>query len=175
MSSSSLYQRYPCNPSPHSNLHSLKYPFFFLAYGPCLCTICHSISHYGLVTLAFQFHILLSHSNPKAPHVITLNDKSQLSGILCMLLFQINFESDLKITKMVSGEGEVVPFKKDLYPRGNVEDWLLEVENVMKESLRIILLEAIADYKNVWCSRIVSYCNINNVIPLLTPFNVIHL
>ncbi|KAK2170975.1 hypothetical protein NP493_1117g00049 [Ridgeia piscesae] len=59
---------------------------------------------------------------------------------------RITFEEDLKITKMESGEGEVVPFKKDLYPRGNVEDWLLEVEEVMKESLRLILLEAIADY-----------------------------
>ena len=71
-------------------------------------------------------------------------------------LSQITFESDLKITKMVSGEGEVVPFKKDLYPRGNVEDWLLEVENVMKESLRLILLEAIADYPLVRIAQIIS-------------------
>ena len=70
-----------------------------------------------------------------------------------MLLHQITFEEDLKITKMESGEGEVVPFKKDLYPRGNVEDWLLEVEEVMKESLRLILLEAIADYSKVVLSH----------------------
>ncbi len=50
---------------------------------------------------------------------------------------------------MQSGEGEVVPFKEELYPRGNVEDWLLEVERVMKESLRLILGEALNVYKQV--------------------------
>ena len=48
---------------------------------------------------------------------------------------------------MYSAEGEGVPFKKEMYPRGNVEDWLLEVENEMKESLRQIMGEALADYQ----------------------------
>ena len=50
---------------------------------------------------------------------------------------------------MFSGEGEVVPFKEELYPRGNVEDWMLEIERVMKESLRLILGEALKEYKEV--------------------------
>ena len=65
---------------------------------------------------------------------------------IAFLALQLKFEEDLKITEMYSGEGEAVPFKKDIYPRGNVEDWLLEVENVMKESLRQIMGEALIDY-----------------------------
>ena len=67
----------------------------------------------------------------------------------CLRLVQITFEEDLRITKMCSGEGEVVPFKEELYPRGNVEDWLLEVERVMQVSLRLILGEARIDYAKV--------------------------
>lgn len=66
-----------------------------------------------------------------------------------MFSVQITFESDLKITEMISAEGEVVPFKDRLYPEGNVEDWLLEVERVMKDSLRLILQEALEDYQTV--------------------------
>ena len=58
---------------------------------------------------------------------------------------------------MISGEGEVVPFKKSLYPRGNVQDWLLEVENTMQYSLRTIIEEAIEDY------GIVSHDSLTNV------------
>jgi len=50
---------------------------------------------------------------------------------------------------MISGEGEKVPFTERLYPEGNVEDWLLEVERVMRESLRKILSDALEDYKQV--------------------------
>ena len=47
---------------------------------------------------------------------------------------------------MFSGEGEEVPFKEVMYPRGNVEDWLLEVERVMMESLRQLMDEGLKDY-----------------------------
>ena len=47
---------------------------------------------------------------------------------------------------MFSGEGEEVPFKQVMYPRGNVEDWLLEVERVMMESLRQLMDEGLKDY-----------------------------
>ncbi len=56
---------------------------------------------------------------------------------------------------MFSGEGEVVKFCETLYPTGNVEDWLLEVERVMKSSLKEIIREALLDYKEVpWNSLI---------------------
>ena len=67
---------------------------------------------------------------------------------------QITFADDLKITEMISGEGEKVPFTERLYPEGNVEDWLLEVERVMRESLRKILSDSLEDYALV-CVRYV--------------------
>lgn len=53
---------------------------------------------------------------------------------------------------MSSGEGEVVPFCEVLYPAGNVEDWLLEVERVMRLSLKRIIEESLHDYKEVRAS-----------------------
>ena len=50
---------------------------------------------------------------------------------------------------MFSGEGECVPFSNNLYPTGNVEDWLLEVENTMRGSLREILNRALLVYPEV--------------------------
>jgi dynein heavy chain len=50
---------------------------------------------------------------------------------------------------MYSAEGEAVPFKETVYPTGNVEDWLLEVERVMRESLRKTIGEAIVNYMEV--------------------------
>ncbi|XP_064629143.1 dynein axonemal heavy chain 1-like isoform X2 [Lineus longissimus] len=62
---------------------------------------------------------------------------------------KLKFEDDLKITCMYSAEGEAVPFKETMYPTGNVEDWLLEVERVMRESLRQTIGEALVNYKEV--------------------------
>ncbi|KAI8481625.1 Dynein heavy chain 1, axonemal [Branchiostoma belcheri] len=59
---------------------------------------------------------------------------------------KLHFEEDLAITKMFSMEGECVPMSEKLYPTGNVEDWLLEVERVMRESLRTIIGRSLAVY-----------------------------
>ena len=68
----------------------------------------------------------------------------------CSLLdFQLKFEDDLRISNMYSAEGEMVKFAENLYPTGNVEDWLLEVENTMKSSLREILFQALQEYAEV--------------------------
>ena len=64
-------------------------------------------------------------------------------------LTQLRFEDDLAITRMYSGEGEDVPLCETLYPTGNVEDWLLEVERVMRGSLKAIIEEALEDYQQV--------------------------
>ncbi|CAH3196981.1 unnamed protein product, partial [Porites evermanni] len=62
---------------------------------------------------------------------------------------RLSFEEDLRISSMFSGEGECVPFSNSLYPTGNVEDWLLEVENTMRGSLREILRRALLEYAEV--------------------------
>lgn len=69
-----------------------------------------------------------------------------------VFILQLTFEEDLAITKMKSGEGELVPFSETLYPRGNVEDWLLEVERVMRGSLRKIIGDSLLDYPKVCLS-----------------------
>jgi L-ribulose-5-phosphate 3-epimerase UlaE len=50
---------------------------------------------------------------------------------------------------MFSGDGEMVPFCEVLYPTGNVEDWLLEVERVMRLSIKKIIEDSLKDYKEV--------------------------
>lgn len=61
---------------------------------------------------------------------------------------------------MYSGEGEEVPFCEILYPTGNVEDWLLEVERVMRGSLKKIIEDSLINYKEVKCNILVTnnYC-----------------
>ena len=43
----------------------------------------------------------------------------------------------------------MVPFCEELYPTGNVEDWLLEVERVMRSSLKAIIRDSLVDYTQV--------------------------
>jgi dynein heavy chain len=59
---------------------------------------------------------------------------------------RLTFEDDLRMSQFVSADGEAVTFREDLFPEGNVEDWLLEVERVMVVSLRSIFLEALTTY-----------------------------
>lgn len=49
---------------------------------------------------------------------------------------QLQFQSDLQITHMYSGEGEEVQLFLPVWPTGNVEDWLRDVEKSMKATLR---------------------------------------
>ena len=69
----------------------------------------------------------------------------------------MRFEDDLTITRMFSGEQEEVPFCEQLYPTGNVEDWLLEVERVMRDSLRKIINDSLIAYLSV-SSIYCTYC-----------------
>ncbi|XP_036957739.1 dynein heavy chain 1, axonemal isoform X2 [Acanthopagrus latus] len=49
---------------------------------------------------------------------------------------QLQFQSDLQITHMYSGEGEEMKLVLPVWPTGNVEDWLRDVETSMKATLR---------------------------------------
>lgn len=61
---------------------------------------------------------------------------------------RLKFEEDLKITTMYSAEGETVEFRSVLYPTGNVEFWMIRIEETMKESLRLIIKDALEAYPN---------------------------
>ncbi|OCT85694.1 dynein heavy chain 1, axonemal [Xenopus laevis] len=56
------------------------------------------------------------------------------------------FQPDLQITHMYSAEGEEVKLCRAIYPTGNVEDWLMEVEKVMKASVREYIERSIKAY-----------------------------
>ncbi|XP_044749962.1 dynein axonemal heavy chain 1-like [Coccinella septempunctata] len=57
----------------------------------------------------------------------------------------LKFESDLKITRMYSAEGEGVDLDPTLYPVGSVENWLLQVEISMQNTVRTIMGAATAE------------------------------
>jgi dynein heavy chain, axonemal len=56
-------------------------------------------------------------------------------------------DKDLSIDRMISPEGEEVMFKDIIYPAGkNVELWMLELEAMMRVSVKDILFRAISEY-----------------------------
>ena len=62
----------------------------------------------------------------------------------------LQFNADQEVVGMISPEKEVVPFIKSINvnegeKKGNVERWLLDIEQVMKETLRKICKDALAD------------------------------
>ncbi|XP_072136794.1 dynein axonemal heavy chain 1 isoform X1 [Mobula birostris] len=59
---------------------------------------------------------------------------------------RLHFQEDLYITHMYSAEGEEIKLFKDVYPTGNVEDWLLEVEKIMKASVRDNIQRSLKTY-----------------------------
>lgn len=65
-------------------------------------------------------------------------------------IYRVKFEKDMRISTMFSAENEEVQFRENIYPTGNVEDWMLEIERVMKESLRQIIRDSLEDYKTVF-------------------------
>lgn len=54
-------------------------------------------------------------------------------------IHMLKFESDMKITRMYSAEREEVTFVPPILPNGNVEDWLGQVEEAMRETLEHII------------------------------------
>ena len=62
---------------------------------------------------------------------------------------KLEFNDQQEISAMISAENEVVTFINKIYPakaRGMVEKWLLQVEEMMIQSLRYVIKDAVADY-----------------------------
>lgn len=81
-------------------------------------------------------------------------------------IVKVNFEEDLTITKMISAEGESVDMSEAVDPKEkNVEFWMLEVENMMKTSIRDVMFSAIQDYIKVdrtqWIQKWPGMCVLN--------------
>jgi dynein heavy chain len=58
----------------------------------------------------------------------------------------LEFQEDLSITAMFSGENERIEFVKKVIPKGNVENWLLEVESIMRKSVKQVIKDGLASY-----------------------------
>ncbi|XP_050552040.1 dynein axonemal heavy chain 1 isoform X3 [Spodoptera frugiperda] len=58
---------------------------------------------------------------------------------------KVTFQSDLLITEMHSSEGEVVELKYKFKPTSNVEQWLLLLEDTMRHTIRLTLIEALEE------------------------------
>jgi len=59
---------------------------------------------------------------------------------------KVDFEDDLAMTAMYSGEGEQVVWDEKVYPEGNVEFWLTDVERMMRMSVNTQMKHSVADY-----------------------------
>ncbi|RHY24853.1 hypothetical protein DYB25_001221 [Aphanomyces astaci] len=81
-------------------------------------------------------------------------------------IVKVEFQDDLTITAMISAEGEQVKMHEPIDPNGkNVEFWMLEVENMMRTSIRDIMHQAIIDYVRVdrskWVQKWPGMCVLN--------------
>jgi len=66
---------------------------------------------------------------------------------------KLEFQDDLQITAMFSVEKERVPFSEVMYPKGNVENWLGEVERIMRASVRQSYMNSNEAYSAENCDR----------------------
>ncbi|CAH8511378.1 unnamed protein product [Dicrocoelium dendriticum] len=60
---------------------------------------------------------------------------------------KLTFKKNLEITAMHSSEGEVVNFEQCTFPTGNVEEWMLEIEKLMRLSLKAIIGRSLVAYQ----------------------------
>ncbi|XJO76015.1 hypothetical protein BDV3_006595 [Batrachochytrium dendrobatidis] len=58
----------------------------------------------------------------------------------------LEFAPDRKILAMYSAEGEKIDFEEPFYPKGPVEEWLLRVEDQMRQSVKKVIRDAIGTY-----------------------------
>lgn len=67
---------------------------------------------------------------------------------------KVKFEADLKISQIISAEGEVVKLDKTVDPetsanKGNVEKWLLEIESIQWDSIRTLTVGSLEEYPTI--------------------------
>ena len=87
---------------------------------------------------------------------------------------QLQFQADLQITHMYSGEGEEVKLFTPVHPSGNVEDWLRDVEKSMKATLRDNIDRSLKDYPEVCVFSTLTLLSLLHPIPSwgITPLHL---
>lgn len=88
-------------------------------------------------------------SQTKEPRAVQPHLNKAFEGIA-----KVKFEKDLKITEMISAQGEEVKLNYFVDPesgpnKGNVEKWLLELEKVQWESIRTQTEKSLAEYPKI--------------------------
>lgn len=68
-------------------------------------------------------------------------------------IMQVEFSDKEEVLSMLSQEGERVDFFRSVDvnegdKKGNVEKWMLEIENVMIKSLTLLMKDSLTDYVN---------------------------
>ena len=67
---------------------------------------------------------------------------------------RVVFSEKQEVEGMISAEKEIVPLKKKIDvnegdKKGNVEKWMLEIENVMRATLKELTKASLADYYKI--------------------------
>jgi len=78
----------------------------------------------------------------------------------------LQFEMDKTITHMMSAEKEKIKLDSVLDPKDKkVEDWMGEVENMMFQTMRTVLLNSILEYGSIkrteWIKKHPGQCVLN--------------
>ena len=71
----------------------------------------------------------------------------------------VGFSDQLEILTMISAEGEVVPFLSHIDPKGkNVELWMNEVEDGMRQAFKKTLWDSVVNYTEISRTKWIQVC-----------------
>ena len=107
-------------------------------FNPIFANVLKMLQRYGFSSALFVGQIFSKKNCSKSSHIkfnFSISHALRVGNYaynvcfakVALYIFQLNFEPDLEITAMFSSEGECVYLNPFIYPKGNVEDWLLTV------------------------------------------------
>ncbi|XP_076804944.1 dynein axonemal heavy chain 10-like [Clavelina lepadiformis] len=87
---------------------------------------------------------ILGSSDPRCvqEHIIKMYDN------IARLQFQEGVNNEMLVSGMISAEGEIMEFRKNVPAEGRVEDWMTAVLGEMRSTNRLITKEAVFNYCN---------------------------
>lgn len=82
-------------------------------------------------------------ANSQRLDVIQMHLKTCFDNIV-----RIDIKDDIDILAMISAEKERVPFSKQPKVKGQIEQWLLNLESSMRDQLQKLMKQGLTDYGN---------------------------
>ena len=100
-------------------------------------------------------------SQTKDPTMVQPHLKKCFEGIK-----RVEFDENQLITDMFSSEGEKIQLSDPVDPNGaNVEDWMTQLDNMMKQSVKEVLFHSVIEYMQIarteWIQKVPGQCAIN--------------